>query len=256
MVVQIATENGWGLTRILGELQKLGVGPICRQSIKNILTENGLDPGPKRGKGTWSEFLEIHKDSLWQIDFFSKRVWTLTGPRQAFALAFLHLGSRRVFVTPSAFKPDEAWMVTQAQTYLDHVAAEGFECKILMRDLDGKYSRPFDQVFADQRVEVKKVGPRAPNLNAFIERWVLSVKSEALDHFICFGREHFDYIVSEFVAYYHERRPHQGIGNLLLPKPGEAPPDEWPDVLPLDLSQINCEKRLGGLLRHYYREAA
>ncbi len=57
-----------------------------------------------------------------------------------------------------------------------------------MRDLDGKYSRPFDQVFADQRVEVKKVGPRAPNLNAFIERWVLSVKSEALDHFICFGR--------------------------------------------------------------------
>ncbi len=162
LVVQIATENGWGLPRILGELKKLGVGPICRQSIKNILVEYGLDPGPKRGKGTWSEFLEIHKDSLWQIDFFSKRVWTLTGPRQAFALAFLHLGSRRVFVTPSAFKPDEAWMVTQAQAFLDHVAAEGFECKTIIRDLDGKYSQAFDQAFTDQRIAVKKVGPRAP----------------------------------------------------------------------------------------------
>ncbi len=93
-------------------------------------------------------------------------------------------------------------------------------------------------------------------MNAFIERFVLSVKSEALGHFICFGLQHFDYIVSEFVAYYHERRPHQGIGNVLLPKPGEEPSDDAHNVLPLDLSEIKCEQWLGGLLKHYYREAA
>ncbi len=89
LVIRLAKESGWGYTRILGELRKLKVGPISRQSIKNILIENGFEPGPKRGKGTWSEFIEIHKDSLWQIDFFSKHVWTRRGPRQIFALAAL-----------------------------------------------------------------------------------------------------------------------------------------------------------------------
>ncbi len=103
---------------------------------------------------------------------------------------------------------------------------------------------------------MNKVGPRAPNLSAFIEIFILSIKSEALDHFICFGREHFDYIVSECLAYYHECRSHQGIGNVLLPRSSEKPPEDSPDTLPLDLSEIKCETRLGGLLRHYYREAA
>ena len=114
----------------------------------------------------------------------------------------------------------------------------------------------FDQVFKDRQVRVKKVGPRAPNQNGYVERWVLSVKSEALDHFTCFSREHFDYIVSSYVEYYHDCRPHQGIGNVLLSKSGEQPTDDSPDTLPLSLSQIKCETRLGGLLRHYYRDAA
>ena len=130
-----------------------------------------------------------------------------------------------------------------------------------MRDFDGLFSRAFDQVFIDRKIQVKKVGPRAPNLNAFVERWIQSLKNEALSHFICFGREHFDYIVSEYLAYYHEHRPHQGLGNVLLPKPGDRSASDVTaydeaDTLPLDLSEIKCETSLGGLLRHYYREAA
>ncbi len=130
-----------------------------------------------------------------------------------------------------------------------------------MRDFDGKYSKPFDQVFKNRKIPVKRVGPRAPNLNAFVERWIQSLKHEALNHFICFGREHFDYIVSEYLAFYHQCRPHQGIGNVHLPKPGKKPPDDSAgdtaaDTLPLDLAEIKCETSLGGLLRHYYREAA
>ena len=72
-----------------------------------------------------------------------------------------------------------------------------------------------------------------------------------------FGLEHFDYIVSEYLAYYHECRPHQGLGNVLLPKPGvpSDDSDDEPAKLPLDLSQVKCETRLGGLLKHYYRAA-
>ncbi|MCC7086494.1 MAG: transposase [Pirellulales bacterium] len=260
LVVMIAKETGWGYTRILGELRKLRVGPVCRQSVKNILIEHGLDPGPRRGKGAWSDFLRIHSETLWQCDFFSKRIWTLKGPRQTFALAFIHLATRRVFVTPGTFQPDAGWMEQHARAFLDHAAAERLPCEIVTRDYDGMFSKAFDQVFKERSIQVKPVGPHAPNLDAFIERWIQSLQHEALDHFICFGEKHFDYFVSEFVAYYHELRPHQGVGNVLLPRPRGASAEvaDSDDCTPplRDLADVKCERRLGGLLKHFYRQAA
>ena len=64
-------QTAWGLTRIMGELKKLGITPPSRNTVKNILKGAGLDPGPKRGVGTWNEFLKIHAATLWQCDFFS-----------------------------------------------------------------------------------------------------------------------------------------------------------------------------------------
>ncbi|MCI0746023.1 MAG: hypothetical protein L0Y58_11505 [Verrucomicrobia subdivision 3 bacterium] len=260
LVVMIAKETGWGYTRILGELKKLRVGPICRQSVKNILIEHGLDPGPRRGRGTWSDFLRIHAETLWQCDFFSKRIWTPKGPQQIFAMAFIHLATRRVFVTPGTFKPDAVWMETHARAFLDHAAEEQLPCSIVTCDYDDKFSKAFDQVFKDRSVHVKRVGPQAPNLNAFIERWIQSLQQEALDHFVVLGKEHFDYIVSEYVAYYHDLRPNQGLGNVLLPRPhGELVDAAGRDDCtppPLNLAEVKCEQRLGGLLKHYYRAAA
>jgi putative transposase len=259
LTVMIAKETGWGYTRILGELKKLRVGPVCRQSVKNILIEHGLDPGPKRGEGTWSDFLRIHSDTLWQCDFFSKTIWTFKGPRQVFALAFIHLATRRVFVTPGSFKPDAGWMEKQARAFLDHAADERLPCTIVTRDYDGKFSKPFEQVFKDRSIQVKKVGPHAPNLNAFIERWIQSLKHEALNHFIVMGEKHFDYIVSEYVFYYRECRPHQGVGNVLLPRTTSESADETTldddSIKPLSLVEVKCETRLGGLLKHFYRAA-
>jgi len=259
LVVMIAKETGWGYTRILGELKKLRVGPVCRQSVKNILIEHGLDPGPKRGKGTWSDFLRIHAETLWQVDFFSKRVWTLAGPRQIFALAFIHLDTRRVFVTSSTFQPDAAWMESQARAFVEHTATERLPCSIVTRDYDGKFGDSFDRVFKERAIQVKPVGPQAPNLNAFVERWIQSLQQEALDHFICFGQEHFDHIVSEYVTYYHDLRPHQGVGNVRLPRP-RGEPTEVPgsDCTPplRDLAEVKCGQRLGGLLKYFYRNAA
>ena len=63
-------------------------------------------------------------------------------------------------------------------------------------------------------------------------------------------------IVSEYVRNCHKCRPHQGIGNALLRKPGKDPPGDEPVTLPLSLSEIKCEKQLDGLPRHYYRDAS
>ena len=168
LVIRLARETGWGYSRILGELRKLRVGRISRQTVKNILIENGFDPGPKRGRGTWNEFLHVHSETLWQCDFFSKCIWTQFGPRQIFALAFIHLGTRRIFVTPGTFSTNKHWMKHQARVFLDYVAEQGLSCEIIMRDHDGAFTEKFDEVFEDKGIQVKPVGPKAPNLNGYV----------------------------------------------------------------------------------------
>ncbi len=93
IVIRLARETGWGYRRILGELKKLRIHSVSRSTIENILQEEGIKPSPRRGSGTWDEFLKAHVDTLWQIDFFSKMTWTPIGLRQAFVLAITHVGT-------------------------------------------------------------------------------------------------------------------------------------------------------------------
>ncbi len=76
LVLRIARETSWGYTRILGELKKLGIRTVSRTTVANILREHGFDPGPKRGEGTWDEFLTLHAKTLWACDFLPRRVLT------------------------------------------------------------------------------------------------------------------------------------------------------------------------------------
>lgn len=97
LIVKLAKETGWGYTRILGEIRKLASQKVSRQFVVNVLKEHGFDPGPRRGEKTWNEFITMHAQTLWQCDFFSKRVMTPAGFRELFILVFLHVGTRRIF---------------------------------------------------------------------------------------------------------------------------------------------------------------
>jgi len=149
----------------------------------------------------------------------------------------------------------------QARAFIEHAKQEGFQVDMVLRDNDQIYKKGFDRVMETEGVKTKRLALRSPNLNAYVERFIQTLQVECLDYFLVFGKRHLDYLIREFVDYYHECRPHQGIGNVLLPKPGDSTnPDrdtcEEPAALPLDLSHIKCETRLGGLLRHYYHDAA
>lgn len=96
IVVRLAKETGWGYGRIVGELKKLRIQCVGRTTVRKILKEEGIHPGPQRGPGTWHEFVKTHAETLWQADFFTKPVVTKTGIKQAFVLAILHVNSRRV----------------------------------------------------------------------------------------------------------------------------------------------------------------
>jgi len=97
----LASQNGWGYTRILGELKKLGNETVTRSTVKNILKRTGYDIGPKRGPGTWGEFLTRHAKTMWQCDFFSKKIVSKTGLRDILVLVFLNVKTRQVYLTPS-----------------------------------------------------------------------------------------------------------------------------------------------------------
>lgn len=264
LIIRLARENDWGYTRILGELRKLGVRAVSRNTVKNILKENGLEPGPKRGEGTWDEFLKTHAATLWQCDFYAKKVLTLKGFRDLFLLIFLHVETRRVFIAPSTFHPNESWVQQQAKAFLTQVGAMGLGAKTVIHDRDTKFTASFDQCLESANLQVVKCAHRAPNTNAFVERFIQTLQQECLNYFIVFGAQHMDHLVAEMVSHYHEERPHQAKENELL---ALATPNAKPskvnrkkkrksrsDVIPV--SQIECRQRLGGRLKHYYRRAA
>jgi len=225
---------------------------ITRSTVKNILKTEGLDPGPKRGHGSWDEFLKRHAQTLWACDFFSKKVWTAKGLVDVFVLFFIHVGTRRVYLGGLTTNPDGPWMKQQVQKVARHFGDQPIKATYLLHDQDTKFTKEFDVIVAAEGVTVVKVGPLAPNMNAVAERFVQSVRIEALDHFIVFGEEHLRHICTEYVAFYNQFRPHQGVGNE--PLGGLPPSDHLPEAL--SLAEVQCQECLGGLLNHYSRRAA
>ena len=192
-----------------------------------------------------------HAQTLWACDFFSQKVLTAKRFVEIFVLFFIHVGSRRVHIAGMTAHPDRAWMMQQARNILMFFGEQKHTPTHLLRDHDGKFVPEFDAVFESDGVKVTPISVRAPNMNATAERWVQSVRVECLDHFVVFGERHLRHLLAEYLAYYHEERPHQSLGNV--PLSGKPPPAEA-DIL--SLADIVCQERLGGLLKNYSPSAA
>jgi putative transposase len=251
LVVQMAKDNGWGLGRILGELKKLGIRKICKSTVRNILVEHGFDPGPKRDQGSWDEFIKMHAKTLWACDFLSKKVWTLGGLVEYFVLFFIQPGTRQVHIAGITANPDGVWMAQQARNLCMFFDDLPDRPKYVVSDRDTKFTAQFRAILESDGVEVVQTAVRAPNQNAYAERWAQSLRQECLDNFIILGEKHLRYLVQEYVRYYHSARPHQSLGNL---PPGMAQPPD--DVGVLGPDDVECHEWLGGLLKHYERRVA
>ena len=117
----------------------------------------------------------------------------------------------------------------------------------LILDRDPLYTAVFRRMLKDSGVKAVRLPARSPNLNAYAERFVLSIKSECLNRIVPIGERHLRLAVTEYAEHYHVERPHQGLGNrLIAPDPSEA----------LNSGDVKRRKRLGGMLSYYDREAA
>ena len=218
------------------------------------MQEHGFDPGPKRGRGTWHEFIERHIKTLWATDFFTKTVWTLGGPVTYYVLFFIHLHTRRVHIAGMTPNPDGAWMAQMARN-MSMVFAEApaeFRPTHIIRDRDTKFTAQFCSILETDGLEFRPIPARSPNLNPYCESWVGRTRAEVLNHFIVFGENHLRHILACWLTHYHSQRPHQGLGNVLIAI--DLPPPEPLDAFRLD--DVVCHESLGGLLKHFERRAA
>jgi putative transposase len=166
-------------------------------------------------------------------------------------LFFIHVGSRRVYLSGVTAHPDGVWMKQQARNAAMHFQEQPIKPTLLFRDNDTKYTREFDAILGSEGVDVKRVTPASPNLNAVAERFVQTISQECLDHFLIFGEAHLRHLRLEFLAHYHGERPHQSLKNEPLGGLPDMPAEA--DLLPLP--QVCCRERLGGLLKSYSRAA-
>jgi len=202
LVLQIATVTNFGLTRIVGELRKLGIKKISRQTVRNILKEEGILPSPDRTSDTWNNFIERHKETLWACDFFSVKTVTNRGLKDMYVLVWLCMTSREVIVSTSTEHPNSAWVVEQTERFLEETAGREVKPDIIMHDRDAKFSKEFTKVLTSRGLRTNPLPKASPNLNGRCERFIETIKLECLSRFIVFGKRHLDHLCAEFSEYY------------------------------------------------------
>lgn len=249
LILKLARENrAWGYKRLAGALGSLGI-KVSLQTVGNILKRHDLPPAPERKKGIpWKEFISSHLSVLAATDFFSAEVLTLKGLVTYYILFFIHLDTRKVHLAGITPAPDEAWMKQIARNLSD--AEDGFlrGRRFLLHDRDSKYGPAFRDILQSTGVECLPLPARSPDLNAFAERWVLSVKDECLNRLILFGERSLHKAVHEYIAHHQHERPHQGLANAIpFPQPEDRGGSQD--------GPIFCRERLGGLLKFYHRKA-
>ena len=116
--------------------------------------------------------------------------------------------------------------------------------RYLICDRDTKYTRQFRRVFRGYGVKVIRLPPYSPNMNAYAERWVRSIKEDCLKYVLPLGEGFLRTAVREYVEFYNQERPHQGLDNEFVTTNGEGFVFDAP---------VKAKERLGGLLNYYYR---
>jgi putative transposase len=181
-------------------------------------------------------------------DFFTVEVLTWKGLVTYYVLFLIHLESRRVSIAGVTRHPTEAWMEQMARNATDETSGCLRQQRYVLHHRDTKFCASFGSILSTGGVQALTLPPRSPNLNAFAERWVRSVKQECLSKLILFGEGSLKRALSEFVEHYHAERNHQGKGNVLLfpfPEKANAAAN----------TTVSCKQRLGGLLKYYCRAA-
>jgi putative transposase len=195
LVLRFARENPrWGYSRIAGELLKLGLR-ASPSTVRRVLLAAGLEPAPRRAGPSWRDFLRQQGASMLACDFFTVETIAL---RRFYVLFFIELGSRRVHLAGCTTNPTGDWVTQQARNLSFTGVFE--RIRFLIHDRDSKFTAPFDEVFRSEGIKVIHTPIRAPQANAYAERFVLTVRAECLDWLLILGHRHLERVLRVYQA--------------------------------------------------------
>jgi transposase InsO family protein len=232
LIMTMSRENRlWGTERIRGELLKLGI-VVSNRSIRRYRWR-----GPRRpASQTWRTFLRNHAHHVWAADLFT--VPTLTF-KTLYVLVFIAHGRRELVHVNVTANPTAAWVWRQ----LIEATPWGGEPRHLLHDRDAVYGRDFRR--RAHRIGIDSIATpvRAPRANAVVEQVIGTLRRECLDHIIVMDEQHLTSVLSNFIRYYNQDRPHRTLGL------------QTPDLRPRSVTgPIRSRPVLNGL--HYFYERA
>jgi putative transposase len=237
LIRRLARENPlWGAERIRGEMLKLNMG-VAKSSVQKY-TQDLQRVGPS-GQ-SWGTFLRNHASEIWACDFLQTYDALF---RTIFVFVIIELESRRVVHVNVTRHPTDAWVAQQ----LREATPFGEGPRFLIRDNDKKFGGQFQHVVDGADIELLKTPVKAPRANAFCERFLGSVRRECLDYVLILSEHHLWRVVADYVTYFNQARPHQGIDQR-IPCGSQLPDQPEGEIVGLPV--------LGGLHHDYRRKAA
>jgi hypothetical protein len=222
---------------------------IAASTVWQILKDAGIDPAPERAATTWGAFLRSQADAILACDFLE--TVTLTGQRQ-YVLAVIEHATRRIRILGATAHPTPAWVSQAARNLVTDLQDTGATIRYLIRDRDAKYPDLFDEVLADAGIAVVLTGIRMPRMNAVMERWVRTCRSELLDRMLIWNQAHLLHALRQFESHYNEHRPHRALRQAAPLRPVPEPITEQARIIQLD---VRRRDRLGRILHEYERAA-
>jgi putative transposase len=211
--------------------------------VRRVLLGAGLKPAPRRAGPSWRDFLRQQAASMLACDFFTVETISL---RRFYVLFFIELGSRRVHLAGCTTNPTGAWVTQQARNLSFTAVFE--RVRVLIHDRDSKFTASFDEVFRSEGIKVIHTPIRAPQANAYAERFVRTIRAECLDWLLILGRRHLDRVLRAYGAHYNRKRPHRALAF--------HPPEPSTTFQSPNVGRIDRRDLLGGLIHEYHQAAA
>lgn len=222
----------WGAKKIQGELTKLGI-ILHKSTIQKILATFRKN-GKIKSALTWKKFLISHINSLFAMDFFTVDAFF----NKRFYLFFIISHKTREIIQFAITQhPTKEFVKQQLVSFEENIKQSVY----LIHDNSGEFFLNYSLY----NIKDAAISPRAPNMNAIAERFVGSIRREALDFFIVFNEQQLRNIIKQFVNYYNSLLPHQGI-NQDIPL----------GYTPQTVGDIYKKQILSGICHHYFRDAA
>jgi len=168
----------------------------------------------------WRQLMNHYKEQMLACDFFTVAVETIR-LKTLYVFFFIELGTRRIHLAGITINPDSGWTAQQARQLVRQLEENESDFRFLLRD---RGSNVLDPIFESEEIHVTPTPIRAPNANAFTERWVRTVRRDSLNHFLIVNQYQLKRIVTAYTEYYNQHRAHQGIQQRIPTKLNQPRP--------------------------------